>query len=215
MSATKNIYERLGEIQVDLRAPKEHRNEFGKFNFRKAEDILGAVKGLLQNGESVTISEEPPQVVADRVYIVSVATFRCGDKTVEARAMAREPLTKKGMDESQVTGAATSYARKYALGGLFAIDDSSNDPDIHSHRPEAPRQAVRPPAPTPKAQAQTDQRATDAQRAEIDSLCGQVGWNIEQLKKYIHQLFGTNAPITGAQAERVIANLKKELGVGQ
>ena len=120
------IVEKLNHIQQDLNAPKNQTNEFASFNYRKAEDILQAVKPLL-DGMIITLSDEMVEV-GGRVYVKATANLIDGEHELNVTAFARETLTKKGMDEAQITGAASSYARKYALNGMFAIDDNK-DPD--------------------------------------------------------------------------------------
>jgi len=114
----------LAHIQTNLRVPKGQLNKFGGYKYRSCEDILEAVKPLLtETGTTLTISDEV-QLVGDRVYIKATAVLAL-DGNVQAftTGFAREAVTKKGMDEAQITGSASSYARKYALNGLFAIDD--------------------------------------------------------------------------------------------
>ena len=138
-----NIYEKLMNIQQELKAPKGQRNSFGNYNYRSCEDILEAVKPLLEKYKCVlTISDELVNI-GDRYYIKATATLwdveNKGEeldmqervRTIDCLkitniAYARESLEKKGMDESQITGATSSYARKYALNGLFAIDDTKD-----------------------------------------------------------------------------------------
>lgn len=109
-----SIYEKLGQIQKTLKAPKNQRNKFGGYNYRSCEDILEAVKPLL-DGCVLTVSDEVVSL-GDRFYIKATARLALsGDEFVENTAWAREPETKKGMDEAQITGATSSYARKYAL----------------------------------------------------------------------------------------------------
>jgi len=126
-----NIYQKLTELQVRLKAPKGQFNSFGKYNYRSMEDITEAVKPLLSEfGLCMTVSDEP-MVVGDRVYIKATATLVNNNDASEIivnTASAREALSKKGMDEAQITGSASSYARKYCLNGLFNIDDNK-DPD--------------------------------------------------------------------------------------
>lgn len=114
-------------IQYNLKAPKGQRNNFGGYNYRSCEDIMEAVKPLLKEVNcSLTVSDDIVQV-ADRIYVKATATLRTSTgETYTNTAFAREALSKKGMDESQVTGAASSYARKYALNGLFCIDDTKD-----------------------------------------------------------------------------------------
>lgn len=117
------------EIQQTLKSPKDSRNEFGKYNYRTCSAILEAVKPLL--GQATLIISDELVLIGERYYIKATATYTNKDEgeTFTATAYAREPLDKRGMDEAQITGASSTYARKAALSGLFAIDDSSNDPD--------------------------------------------------------------------------------------
>lgn len=116
----------LIEIQRKLKAPKGQRNTFGNYNYRSAEDILEAVKPLCaEHGCQLTLSDAI-ELVGDRYYVKATAQIRTADETVEVTAYARESVSKKGMDESQITGTASSYARKYALNGLFCIDDTKD-----------------------------------------------------------------------------------------
>ena len=122
------IYEKLMNIQKELKAPKGQYNSFGKYKFRSCEDILEAVKPLLiANRTALTLSDELVYV-GDRYYIKATATLYDldGEDDICNTALAREEETKKGMDGSQITGTASSYARKYALNGLFAIDDTKD-----------------------------------------------------------------------------------------
>jgi len=123
--------EKLAQIQRELKAPKGQRNDFGGFNYRSCEDILTAVKPLLGDA-TLTISDEIV-LIGDRYYVRATATLIYDKEQHSVSAYARETATKKGMDEAQITGAASSYARKYALNGLFAIDDTK-DPDSGDNR---------------------------------------------------------------------------------
>lgn len=126
-----NLYKKLAEIQKTLKAPKSQRNNFGNYDYRSCEDILEAVKPLLGD-LSLLINDEVVQV-GDRYYVKATASLTDGEDFVANQAFAREEETKKGMDGSQITGAASSYARKYALNGLFAIDDTK-DADTKDNR---------------------------------------------------------------------------------
>ena len=120
----KAIYAALMAVQRDLKAPKSNRNSFGKYNYRSAEDILEAVKPLLNDNGLVLLLNDSIEQVGDRYYVKATAKLidvATGD-SIENAAFAREPVDKKGADQSQVTGASSSYARKYAMNGLFAID---------------------------------------------------------------------------------------------
>lgn len=129
MEENKTIQHALREIQSKLKAPKGQMNNFGHYRYRSAEDILESVKPLLaDNSCSLTISDDII-MVGNRIYVKATATLVNEDgKSVHTTAFARESENKSGMDMAQVTGAASSYARKYALNGLFCIDDTK-DPD--------------------------------------------------------------------------------------
>lgn len=134
---SKQLIERLSVIQKTLKAPKNQYNGFGKYKYRSCEDILEGLK-LVLNGLVVTV-EDDVQMVGDRVYIKSTATLTDGENSISNSAFARESLTKKGMDDSQITGTASSYARKYALNGLFLIDDTKDaDSMDNSQHKETP-----------------------------------------------------------------------------
>jgi hypothetical protein len=126
------IYQKLERIQKQLKAPKNQHNKFGGYNYRSCEDILEAIKPLL-DGCVVTISDTIREV-GGRIYVEAEATISDGVNQINVTAFAREPEDRKGMDASQITGAASSYARKYALNGLFLIDDTK-DAD-HDHKTE-------------------------------------------------------------------------------
>lgn len=120
----KNLHSRLSDIQTNLKAPKGQMNTFGNYKYRSCEDILEAVKPLL-NGLVLTIGDEII-LVGDRYYVKATAVISDGKESIINVAYARESFEKKGMDSSQVTGATSSYARKYALNGLLLIDDTKD-----------------------------------------------------------------------------------------
>lgn len=144
---------KLVAVQAALKAPKGQFNKFGGYKYRSCEDILEAVKPLLlEQGLQLTITDEPVEV-GGRIYIKATATVTDGSETAAVSGYAREAETKKGMDESQITGTASSYARKYALNGLFLIDDTK-DADATNDHPK-PKAAPKPKqAPKPKAAPQ-------------------------------------------------------------
>ena len=130
------IVEKLLNIQQELKAPKNQRNNFGGYNYRSCEDILEAVKPLLKaNNCTLTVSDELVNI-GERYYIRATARLTDAENAgnyYENSAYAREAEAKKGMDESQVTGACSSYARKYALNGLFCIDDVKDADATNDH----------------------------------------------------------------------------------
>ena len=137
------LIERLAAIQSRLHAPKNQRNEFGKYNYRSCEDILEAVKPLL-NGLVLTITDDVTEV-GGRIYVKATATVTDGAESITATAFAREAETRKGMDESQITGSASSYARKYALNGLLLIDDNKDaDSQDNSEQGQKAKPAQKP-----------------------------------------------------------------------
>lgn len=148
---SKEFYARLAEIQRTLNAPKNQYNSFGKYKYRSCEDILEGVKPLL-NGLFLSISDEIIPV-GDRYYVRATATITDGEASHTATAMAREEESKKGMDAAQVTGATSSYARKYCLNGLFGIDDSKDaDTDEHKNQQSNVRTQQQQAKPKPASQ---------------------------------------------------------------
>ena len=131
------INKKLEKIQKELKAPKGQVNTFGNFNYRSCEDILEAIKPLL-DGCVVLLSDEIV-LVGERYYVKATATFTDGTDRIEVTASARESLDKKGMDSAQITGASSSYARKYALIGLFLIDDTKVEDTTTVNRSPDPK----------------------------------------------------------------------------
>lgn len=130
------VYKKLIKVQQELKAPKNQRNSFGNYNYRSAEDILEALKPILAKHEATVILSDKI-IVKENLWTYAEATATFVDietgESVSSNGYAREAETKKGMDPSQITGSASSYARKYALNGLLLIDDSV-DPDSDSHQ---------------------------------------------------------------------------------
>ena len=127
----------LVKIQAELKAPKNQTNSFGKYKYRSAEDIVEAVKPILfRYGTALVITDEVVQV-GDRIYVKATASLLDGtDDSISVSGWAREEDVKKGMDSAQITGSASSYARKYALNGLFAIDDTKDSDATNNHQDE-------------------------------------------------------------------------------
>lgn len=122
----RTIYQKLIEVQEELKAPKGQYNSFGKYHFRSTEDILEALKPLLIKRGLLLVMYDEIELIGSRIYVVSTADLTDGATNIKVSARARESETKKGMDDSQITGTASSYARKYALNGMFLIDDSKD-----------------------------------------------------------------------------------------
>ena len=136
------IYEKLSAIQQELKAPKNQRNTFGNYNYRSCEDILEAAKPLCAKYKAALILADDIKEIGGRFYVMARAQlYDCEERSsIESTAYAREPESKKGSDESQITGAASSYARKYALNGLFCIDDTKDaDTDESKQQEQKPK----------------------------------------------------------------------------
>lgn len=166
------LHEKLLAIQTKLKAPKGQYNSFGKYSYRSAEDILEAVKPLnAEQGLLLTITDEIKEV-GGRIYVVATATVSDGTDELKVSAFAREPESKKGMDDSQITGATSSYARKYALNGLYAIDDNK-DADTDEHKQQQDN--------APKKQPQKQQQAKEPAEKELHEIVEKYVKNIEAL----------------------------------
>lgn len=130
-----NVYEKLIKVQAELKAPKSKFNSFGKYKYRSLEDILEGVKPLLEKNKASLVIADSIEQVGDRYYLKATATFIDTEngESVSNSALARESADKKGMDDSQITGTASSYARKYALNGLLLIDDTKDADTDEAH----------------------------------------------------------------------------------
>lgn len=147
---------KLSEIQRNLKAPKGQYNSFGKYKYRSCEDILEAVKPLL--GDSYIVINDEIVLIGDRYYVKATATFYGDGDPISCTAYARESLTKKGMDESQITGSASSYSRKYALGGLLLTDDGQDADSGNGNTQKAERRNV---TQSERNQTQSDNDVSD------------------------------------------------------
>ena len=154
------IYEKLSAIQVKLNAPKKQYNSYGRYNYRSCEDILEGLKPHLEETKTAVTVNDEIVLIGERYYVKATATLHdCeSDKSVSNTAYAREEITKKGMDASQITGSTSSYARKYALNGLFCIDDVK-DADTRDNRQKEAEE-----------QAKAESEAKDIENSVIDDL---------------------------------------------
>ena len=187
------LKEKLMHIQNELKAPKNLRNNFGGYNYRNAESILEALKPLLDKyGATVTITDMIVQV-GDRTYVNSTATIydMDGDAKISVEAYAREAETKKGMDDAQVTGATSSYARKYALNGLFLLDDTE-DVDSEAYQAQA-KQELQKTTPKKAPAKKAEPKKEDPKTEEVPPLTEEEllflsqrysGENLEKLLEY-------------------------------
>lgn len=151
-----NFFKKLMCIQAELKAPKDKVNSFSHFYYRSAEGILEAVKPLLKKYEVALTLDDDIVLIGNRFYIKATATLQDENDKISKSAFAREEESKKGYDASQLTGATSSYARKYALNGLFCIDDNkdADTDEYHNQQQNAPKpQARQQSNPQPQAQA--------------------------------------------------------------
>lgn len=170
-------------IQAELKAPKGNYNAFGKYKYRSCEDILEAVKPLLNKYGCILTLTDDIVMVGSRIYVKATATLRLDATTIETSAFAREEDEKKGMDASQVTGAASSYARKYALNGLFAIDDAKDSDYTNTHGKEAKAEPA--PTPTPTLGTEDAKKLTEfALRVQSAASMDDIKAIVEEAKAY-------------------------------
>ena len=202
------IHEKMMKIQTTLKAPKNLFNSFGNYKYRNAEGILEAVKPLLAENKLSMYITDDVQAVGERVYVkatVKVLDTETGE-SVETTALAREALNKKGMDDSQITGTASSYARKYALNGIFLLDDTK-DADTDENKKE--REA--------RAEKQADDKKTnDVKNMKISkikqdsllALCDEKAFDINKIvKSFRHTKL---SEITEGDYQYIIANKDKD-----
>ena len=164
-----NLHEKLQKVQERMKAPKNLYNSFGKYNYRNAESILEAFKPYGAQYSLTLLLTDEPVVIGDRVYIRATAHLNNtrSDEWVEVSAYAREAETKAGMDPAQITGSASSYARKYALNGLFLLDDTK-DPDTEEYAKQAEKEkpAAKKPAP---AKEERKPKAADDKIGQLEA----------------------------------------------
>lgn len=197
-----NVYEKLMTVQTKLRAPKGQYNSFGKYSYRSCEDILEALKPLLgEVGAIVNVTDEI-KLIGDRYYVEATASFidtETGERMI-AKASAREAETKKGMDDSQVTGSVSSYARKYALNGLFAIDDNKDADSTNTHGKE-----IKP--------NMTPTGITEAQLKRLFAIGNKAGIKKEVVEGTVRKIFNCEPKdMTKEQYDNICERLEKKAG---
>lgn len=175
-----NLFEKLLGIQSELVAPKSQYNNFGKYNYRNCEDILEAVKPLLKKYELTLKISDEIILIGDRFYAKAVVTVINPDdgNKESSTGWAREELAKKGMDGSQITGSASSYARKYALNGLFCIDDTRDSDSTNKHGKDN--------------ESDNDIKLTEAQIKRMYALGYKAGYDFNAVKKHVFDKFKVN-----------------------
>ena len=187
-----NIYQKLNRIQVELKAPKNQWNSYSKYNYRSLEDINEGLKPLLDKYELVVMLRDEIVVIGERYYLKAIVTLidpETRDK-IETEALAREEEKKTGMDGSQLTGATSSYARKYAMNAMFAIDDtkdadSRDNKDIGKKKqPDDKKKAARPNSYNNKA---STAQPTSSERAECSGCSASI---TDGVKTFSTQKYG-------------------------
>ncbi len=186
----KTFFEKVLEVQQLLKAPKGQVNKFGNYRYRSAEDILESVKPLLHERGLMIICSDEVVLVGDKNYVKATAQITDGTSKINTTAYARESVTKKGMDDSQITGSTSSYARKYALNGLLAIDDTKDADSMDNREPKKVK------------------LTTNNQRQMITDLMREKGSTIEQVRKYLG--ITESQKMTYDQAVKVIKWLKDQ-----
>ena len=175
----KNVYQKLMEVQSKLKAPKGQYNSFGKYSYRSCEDILEALKPLLNEAGAIVNISDQVKLIGDRYYIEATAMFldvNTGDSII-SKAMAREDESKKGQDLAQLSGATSSYARKYALNGLFAIDDNKDADSTNTHGKE-----IKP--------NMTPAGITEAQLKRLLAIGNKAGFSKDTIIKTVKKSYG-------------------------
>lgn len=193
-----NVYLKLVEVQNKLKAPKNQFNKFGNYAYRNCEDILEALKPILLEVKAVINISDEVVLVGERYYIKATVKFIDAEtgEVVEASAMAREEENKKGMDSSQLTGSTSSYARKYALNGLFAIDDTKDSDTTNTHGKEDSKSNVI--------------TLTDKQLNRMYAIAKVGGYDKVKVDRLINQKYSKKAnEMTKAEYDNVVEGLQK------
>ena len=198
----KNVYQKLMEVQSKLKAPKSQYNSFGKYSYRSCEDILEALKPLLNEvGAIVNISDQV-KLIGDRYYIEATAMFldvNTGDSII-SKAIAREDESKKGQDLAQLSGATSSYARKYALNGLFAIDDNKDSDATNTHGKDI------------KPNMAPVSGLSDAQLKRLFAIGNKAGFKKDVVEATVKKMFGCEPKdMTKDQYNTVCERLEKKV----
>ena len=194
------LYQKLLEVQSKLKAPKNQYNGFGKYSYRSCEDILEAVKPLLSEYKLTLKIEDDLVLVGDRYYIKATAIIidtETGNKE-STSAFAREELTKKGADASQITGSASSYARKYALNGLFCIDDTKDADSTNKHGKEDRKESK-------------GGNLTEAQLKRLYALGYKAGYDFNTVKQHVMTKFKVEPNAMTKEQYDVMCNGYEEL----
>ena len=200
------IVEQLLKTQLQLKVTKNQYNNFGKYKYRSCEDILEGLKPLLKDNNLVLVLSDAIELIGNRIYVKATATLQNADgESIENHAFAREAETKKGMDDSQITGTASSYARKYALNGMFLIDDAK-DADTNEYQDgEQQKEGKKPP----------EYYIDEIKQTVILKELHRTGWDTKSMLSYLAKKFPKNPPkainkITIPQFTFIVKALEKK-----
>lgn len=189
------IYKKLLDVQTELKAPKGQFNKFGNYSYRSCEDILESLKPLLKQVKATVILTDEIKLIGDRYYIEAICQFidiETGDK-LENKALAREDETKKGMDLAQITGSCSSYARKYALNGMFCIDDVKDSDATNKHGKE-------------NTASTNSKKLSDKQLARLYALANKAGVDKDLIKQQVFKKFGKEVKDLTKQEYDIVCN---------
>ena len=208
-----SLHEKLLEVQSKLKAPKSNYNDFGNYSYRSCEDIVEAAKPLLEeSGLLMTITDELTKI-GDRYYIKATVEVTDGESTISVNGYAREAEKKKGMDVSQITGAASSYARKYALNGMFAIDDNKDADATNKHGKGKNNNSSKKKKNNKSGNSgKNGNKATEKQIKAIFAIANSKGFEGEDMKKYLQDMYeiDSSKELTKKQASITIDALNNE-----
>ena len=202
MSTTNNIYRKLSEIQVKLKATKDLYNSFGRYSYRSAESILEAMKPLLDEYKVALVINDDIVMIGERYYVKATARLIDGEtgEHVEATAFAREDESKKGQDLSQLTGSTSSYARKYAMNGLLAIDDNKDSDDLNKHGKD-----------TIKVNMTPTGGISEAQQKRLYAIANKAGLKKDIVDSTVKKSFGCDTKdMTKEQYQNICERLEKK-----
>ena len=192
-----SLHKKILALQQDFVATKTESNDFGGYKYRNIEKMLSSLKPLLKKHELIIGFDDEVVLRGERYYIKATVTITDGDQSVSGTAYAREELEKKKSDASQLTGSASTYARKYALQGLLGVDDGSNDPDSKDNDRKHYTRSK------PK-----EDLATDKQRDMISVKLGDIGYTTnEQIQQYLADNYGISGKLLKEDASMVISDL--------
>ena len=197
-----NIYQKLLAIQSELKAPKSQFNKFGGYSYRSCEDILEAVKSLLVKNNATIILQDKVELIGDRYYVKVVAKFidvETGE-SIETEALARESDQIKGMQASQITGATSSYARKYALGSLLLLDDCK-DADATNNGKEDNNKSY-----SQDNATNTARKLSDKQLARLYAIANKAGADKDLVKQQVMKKFNKEVKDLSKQEYDVVCN---------